>query len=197
MKFALIGKIAGALALTMSLAACVDMTQDVLVTSDTTAKLTVTTVMSKDIYPMIKAGGAGDDAKPFCKEEGSELTENADGSATCVMTSEGAFADLKYDDSDNSSKPTFTTNPDGTVRVAVATKGMIGDLGAEQDEQTKAMMQQMFEGHFLMLRFGGSEIVETNMDDVGDGYAEKKMDFLELINGTIDLPEELFAVVRP
>ena len=73
---------------------------------------------------MIKAGGAGDDAKPFCKEEGSELTENADGSATCVMTSEGAFADLKYDDSDNSSKPTFTTNPDGTVRVAVATKGM-------------------------------------------------------------------------
>ena len=198
MKFATVAKIAGALALTMSLAACVDMTQDVRVTSTTTADLTVTTVMSKDIYPMIKAGAAGDDAEPFCKEEGSTLTENADGSATCVMTSSGAFADLKYDDSDNSSKPTFTANPDGTVRVAVATKGMIGDLGADgQDEQTKAMMQQMFEGHFLMLRFGGSEVVETNMDDVGDGYAEKKMDFLELINGTIELPEELYAVVRP
>lgn len=197
MKFALIGKIAGALALTMSLAACVDMTQDVFVTSDTTAKLTVTTVMSKDIYPMIKAGAAGENAEPFCKEEGSTLTENEDGSATCVMTSEGAFADLKYDDSNSSSKPTFTANPDGTVRVAVKTEGMIGDLGSEQDAQTKAMLQQMFEGRFLTLRFGGAEVVETNMDDVGDGYAEKKMAFLELINGTIELPEELYAVVRP
>jgi hypothetical protein len=197
MKFALIGKIAGALALTMSLAACVDMTQDIKVTSTTTADLIVTTVMSKDIYPMIKAGAAGDDAEPFCKEEGSTLTENADGSATCVMTSSGAFDELKYDEDDSSSKPTFTANPDGTVRVAVETKGMIGDLGAEQDEQTKAMMQQMFEGHFLTLRFGGSEVVETNMDDLGDGYAEKKMAFLDLINGTIELPEELYAVVRP
>ena len=84
MKFAIVAKIAGALALTMSLAACVDMTQDVKVTSTETAELTVTTVMSKDIYPMIKAGGAGDNAEPFCKEEGSTLTENADGSATCV-----------------------------------------------------------------------------------------------------------------
>ena len=197
MKFALIGKIAGALALTMSLAACVDMTQDVFVTSDTTAKLTVTTVMSKDIYPMIKAGAAGENAEPFCKEEGSTLTENEDGSATCVMTSEGAFADLKYDDSNASSKPTFTANPDGTVRVAVKTEGMIGDLGSEQDAQTKAMLQQMFEGRFLTLRFGGAEIVETNMDDVGDGYAEKKMSFLDLINGTIELPEELYAVLQP
>jgi hypothetical protein len=197
MKFVTVAKIAGALALTMSLAACIDMTQDIKVTSDTTAQLSVTTVMSKDIYPMIKAGGGGDDAKPFCKEDGSTLTENDDGSATCVMVSDGAFADLKYDDSDTSTKPTFTANPDGTVRVSVVTKGMIGDLGAEQDEQTKAMMQQMFEGHFLTLRFGGGEVVETNMDDVGDGYAEKKMSFLELINGTIELPDELYAVVRP
>ena len=199
MKLATLGQIAGVLALTLGLAGCIDMTQDIKVTSTTTAKATITQTMGADIYAMVKAAGEGDsaDSKPFCKAEGDVLTENADGSGTCVMTSEGAFADLKYDDSDNSSKPTFTANPDGTVRVAVATKGMIGDLGAEQDEQTKAMMQQMFEGHFLMLRFGGSEIVETNMDDVGDGYAEKKMDFLELINGTIELPEELYAVVRP
>jgi hypothetical protein len=197
MNFLSIGKIAGIVALTIGLAGCVDMTQDILVTSNTAASATVTTVMSKDIYPMIKAGAAGDDAEPFCKEEGSTLTENADGSATCVMVSEGAFADLKFDEDDSSSKPTFTANPDGTVRVAVETKGLIGDLGAEQDEQTKAMIQQMFQGHFLMLRFGGSEVIETNMDDVGDGYAEKKMSFLDLINGTIELPEELYAVVRP
>lgn len=197
MNFISIGKIAGVLALSIGLAGCVDMTQDIFITSDTTATATVTTTMSADIYPMIKAGAAGEDAEPFCAEEGSTLTENADGSATCVMVSEGAFADLKFDEDDSSSKPTFTTNPDGTVRVAVQTEGMIGDLGAEQDEQTKAMLQQMFQDRFLTLRFGGSEVVETNMDDVGDGYAEKKMPFLDLINGTIELPEELYAVVRP
>lgn len=197
MNFPMIGKIAGVLALTIGLAGCVDMTQDILVTSDTTAKATITTTMSAEIYPMIKAGAAGEDAEPFCAEEGSTLTENADQSATCVAVSEGAFADLKFDDDDSSSKPVFTTNPDGTVRIAVTTKGMIGELGAEQDEQTKAMMQQMFEGRFLTLRFGGAEVVETNMDDVGGGYAEKKMAFLDLMNGTIELPEELYAVVRP
>lgn len=197
MNFSTIGKLAGVLALTVGLAGCVDMTQDLKVTSATTALATITTTMSADIYPMIKAGAAGEDADPFCEEEGSTLTENEDGSATCVMVSEGDFADLKFDEDDSSSKPTFTANPDGTVRVAVQTEGMIGELGAEQDAQTKAMMQQMFEGRFLTLRFGGSEVVETNMDDVGGGYAEKKMAFLDLINGTIELPEELYAVVRP
>ncbi|RYE07284.1 MAG: hypothetical protein EOP22_18425 [Hyphomicrobiales bacterium] len=197
MNFSTIGKLAGVLALTVGLAGCVDMTQDLKITSATTALATITTTMSADIYPMIKAGAAGEDADPFCEEEGSTLTENADGSATCVMVSEGNFADLKFDEDDSSSKPTFTANPDGTVRVAVQTEGMIGELGAEQDAQTKAMMQQMFEGRFLTLRFGGSQVIETNMDDVGGGYAEKKMAFLDLINGTIELPEELYAVVRP
>ena len=78
--------------------------------------------------------------------------------------------------------PVFSQNPEN---------------GWGYSEQTKAMLQQMFADRFLTLRFGGAEIVETNMDDVGDGYAEKKMPFLELINGTIVLPEELYAVVRP
>jgi hypothetical protein len=197
MNFTAIGKIAGVIALTVGLAGCVDMTQDILITSDTTATATVTTTMSADIYPMIKAGAAGDDAEPFCAEEGSTLTEHEDGSATCVMVSEGAFDELNFDDDDSSSKPTFTTNPDGSVRVAVETEGMIGDLGSEEDEQAKAMIQQMFQDRYLTLRFGGSEVVETNMDDVGDGYAEKKIPFLDLINGTIELPDELYAVVRP
>ena len=42
MKLALIGRIAGALTLTLGLAACVDMTQDLTVTSETTAKATMT-----------------------------------------------------------------------------------------------------------------------------------------------------------
>ena len=42
MKLALIGRIAGVAALTMGLAACVDMTEELTVTSDTTAKATMT-----------------------------------------------------------------------------------------------------------------------------------------------------------
>lgn len=198
MNFPQIGKLAGVLALSIGLAGCVDMTQDIRVTSTQTAKATITTTMSAEIYPMIKAGAAGDEAEPFCEEAGATLTENADGSATCVVVSEGNFADLNFDSDDGSGKPVFTANPDGTVRVAVPTKDMMGELGSDQmDEQTKAMMQQLFEGRYLTLRFGGSQVVDTNMDNVGGGYAEKKMSFLDLINGTIELPAELYAVVRP
>jgi hypothetical protein len=200
MTLHIIGRLAGVLALTVGLAGCIDVSMDIKVKSPTEAKATMTQTIGAQFYPMIKASAKDKDAggDSFCAgEDKGTLTENADGSATCVMTSSGAFDELKYDEDDSSSKPTFTANPDGTVRVAVETKGMIGDLGAEQDEQTKAMMQQMFEGHFLPLRFGGAEVVETNMDDVGDGYAEKKMAFLDLINGTMELPEELYAVVRP
>ena len=51
MNFTPIGKIAGVLALTIGLAGCVDMTQDILITSDTTAKATVTTTM---IWPRLE-----------------------------------------------------------------------------------------------------------------------------------------------
>ena len=200
MKLATLGRIAGVLALTVGLAGCIDMTQDIKVTSTTTAAATITQTMGADIYAMVKAAGEGDsaDSKPFCKAEGDVLTENADGSGTCVMTSEGAFANLKYDADDNSAKPSFTDNGDGTVKVAVKTAGMVGDLGKETDPQTQAMMKQMFEGHFLTIRFGGSEVVDTNMTKTDDGsYAEIKIPFLELIDGTAKLPDELYAVVRP
>jgi len=198
MNFFQIGKLAGVVAMAVGLAGCVDMTQDIRITSTTTAKATITTTMSADVYPMIKAGMAGEDADPFCEEAGATLTENADGSATCVVVSEGNFDDLNLDNEDGGGKPVFTTNADGTVRIAVPTKDMVGELGSDElDAQTKAMLQQMFEGRYLTLRFGGAALVETNMDDVGGGYAEKKMPFLELINGTIELPEELYAVVRP
>jgi hypothetical protein len=196
MKFTTLAKIAGALALTMGLAGCIDMTNDIYITSPTTAKATITSTMAADVYAMVKAGGnKGDD--PFCTKEGETLTENADGSGTCVAISEGAFADLKFDD--GGSKPVITSNDDGTVRIAIATKGMMGDLGADKDPETAAMLKQMFEGHFLTIRFGGAEIVESNMEAAADSpeYVEIKIPFLGLMDGTAELPEELYAVIRP
>jgi hypothetical protein len=196
MKLALIGRIAGALALTLGLAGCIDMTNDIYITSSTTARATITSTMGADIYAMVKAGGnQGDD--PFCQGEGETLTENADGSGTCVAVSEGDFTELKFDD--GGSKPTIVTQADGTVRIAIPTKDMMGDLGSETDPQTVEMLKQMFEGRFLTIRFGGREIVESNMDAAPDSaeYVEIKIPFVDLLNGTATLPEELYAVIRP
>ena len=124
MKLALIGRIAGVVVLTMGLAACVDMTEELAVTSDTTAKATMTMTMGADIYSMMKTAdqsGSKDEDK-FCAKEGEQLTENADGSATCVASSEGTFDQLKFDEGD--SKPTFKVVSPGTVRVAFPTTRM-------------------------------------------------------------------------
>jgi hypothetical protein len=197
MKFATIGRIAGVLAMTMGLAACVDMTEELAVTSDTTAKATMTMQMGADIYTMMKSADTANtkDDDKFCGKEGETLTENADGSATCVAVSEGSFADLKFDEGD--SKPTFTVVSPGVVRVAFPTKDMAGDLGKDSDPQTAAMMKQMFDGHYVTLRITGRQISESNMTINGDKTAaEMKIAFLDLINGTAKLPDELYAVVQ-
>jgi hypothetical protein len=193
----MIGRIVGVVALTMGLAACVDMTEELTVTSDTTAKATMTMTMGSDIYAMMKAAETSD-TKPedkFCGKDGEQLTQNSDGSATCVATSEGTFDQLQFDEGD--SKPTFTVVSPGLVRVAFPTKGMMGEFGKDSDEQTAAMMKQMFDGHFLTIRIGGREVTDTNLTPSADrSSAEIKIPFLALIDGTAQLPEELYAVVR-
>jgi hypothetical protein len=195
MNFAPIFRLAGALTLTLGLAGCIDMTSDVYVTSSTTAKATVTSTMSSEVYGMFKGGD--DDDEAFCAEPDSTLTENADGSATCVVVSEGSFAELDFDD--EGSRPVFTTNPDGTVRIAIATEGMLGDFGDADDAETAEMMKALFDGHFLTLRFGGADIVDSNMERAPDSanYVEMKLPFLGLLDGSLALPSELYAVIRP
>lgn len=206
MTFLSIGKLAGAIALTVGLAACIDVTMDVEVLSETTGKATVTSVMGADIYPMVKAGAASGDSQSadngFCKEEGSVLTENADGSATCVQVTEGNFADLMKDDS-NKQSATFTVVSPGVVRAAMKTADMKADLNAstgseeQMDDETKAMMAAFFEGRALTVKFSGREILESNMDIAADKKsATKVIPFLDLINGTVDLPDELYAVIK-
>lgn len=192
------GRLAGVLALTAGLAGCIDITMDIEVQSETTGKATTTSVMGADFYAMAKTGAASADAKPedgFCQEEGSVLTENADGSATCVLTLEGSFADLKLEEDDGAS---FTVVSPGVVKVAFKTDDMKGELGTEgQDEQTKQMMLAFFEGHSIIIRIRGKEVTDTNMTLSADRTsAEVVIPFLDLINGTIELPDELYATVK-
>lgn len=206
MTIHIVGRLAGVLAISLSLAGCIDMSMDLEVLSETTGKATVTSTMGKDIYPMVKASAASGEQKAddgFCKEANSVLTENADGGATCVQVTEGPFADLTKGDE---SGATFTVVSPGVVRVAFKTADMKGDIAAstggtdgkqEMDAETKAMMAAFFEGHMLTLRIKGKEVTDTNMDLSADKTsAEKVIPFLDLINGTVDLPEELYAVVR-
>lgn len=192
-------RLSGIVLLTMGLAGCIDLTMDIQVLSETEGKATTTSVMAADFYAMVKAGAAGTEAKTedgFCQEEGAQLTENADGSATCVLTVEGKFADLKLNEGDSGAS--FTVVSPGVVRVAFKTEDMKGELGTEeQDEQTKQMMQAFFEGKAITIRIRGKEVTDTNMTLSADKTsAEMVIPFLDLINGTIDLPPELYATVK-
>lgn len=199
MNFRIIGQLAGALALTVGLAGCMDVTMDVEIQSETNGKSTTTMVMGADFYAMAKAGmasnqeGASEDG--FCTEEGAVLTENADGSATCTITVEGTFAELKGEGDDGAK---FEVVSPGVVRVSFSTADMSSEVGAEgQDEESKAMMQAFFEGHNITLRVSGKEITESNMTIAGDRKsAEIVIPFLDLINGTANLPAELHATVK-
>jgi hypothetical protein len=213
MTIQFIGKLTGVLALTLGLAGCIDATVDVEVQSETNAKAVMTQKMGADIYSMVKMGaaqakeGATTTETPgtetaaedeFCA--GGELTEGSDGGATCVMSSEGAFADVKFGDTKDEDTAVFTSAGPGLVKVAFPTKDMAGEIGAGEgamDEETKQMMQAFFEGHTITLRVHGGEITDTNMTKAGDGQsAETVIPFLDLINGTAELPEELYAVVK-
>lgn len=205
MTVRILGRLAGAMAITLALAGCIDMTMDLDIQSDTTGKATVTTLMGADFYPMVKASASGEnksaDTEGFCNEADSTLTENADGSATCVQVREGAFANL-MEGEDNGM--TITQVSPGVVRVAFDTKSMKGDLASstgsgeeEMDEQTKAMITGIFTGHTITMRVHGKEVTDTNMELSADHTtAEKAIPFVDLINGTTDLPDELYAVVK-
>ena len=200
-------RLAGVLMLGASLAGCMDVTAEIDVTSETTGKATTIMTMGAEFYPMIKqmqeaAEAGGEDASAsagsdFCQEEGDVLTENADGSATCTSVVEGNLAEITADDDGPNEDTTFTVVSPGVVRVAFKTSEMKTQVtqGEEQDEQTAAMMKAYFEGHNITIRIKGKRIVDTNMTKVGDNAAETVIPFTDLLDGNVELPEELFAVV--
>lgn len=196
MNLNLFGKLAGATALALGLSACVDVDIDVALTSPTTARATMTQTMSADLYSMVKMAEESEGSEGGFCEEGN-VTENADGSATCSIVEEGPFADLDLGQDEGGI--TFTDAGPGLVRIALSTADMTSELGVEEemDEETKQMMLSFFEGHNITVSFAGSEVTDTNMTRAADGRsASQVIPMLELINGTLDLPDELYAVVR-
>lgn len=193
-----LGRLAGVLALTAGLAGCIDMTAEIEVLSETTGKATTTMTMGAEFYPMIKQmaeSGEQSAEDGFCVKFNEVLTENGDGSATCTTVIEGKFDDLKSSDSP-SEDASFTVVSPGVVRVAMKSEGMASEVTEGQDEQTAQMMKAYFDGHNITIRIKGKKVTESNMTVSDDGTtAEIVIPFLSLMDGTAQLPEELFAVV--
>jgi hypothetical protein len=199
MSIATTTKFAAVMLLGSALAGCLDADVDIALTSDTTARVTMTQVMGAEFYSMLKlsnaeaeAGAAGDE---FCVE--GELTEGDDGSATCIIVEEGPFADLEMGDAEEAIS--FTPAGPGLVRIALPTAEMRAEIGVddELDAETRQMVEAFFTGHAVTVRFSGAEITDTNMVLSADRRsAEQVIAFTELLGGTLDLPEELYAVVR-
>ena len=217
MSLQIFGRLAGAVVMTIALAGCVDVTMDVKVKNATEAQGTMTQTIAAQFYSMVKATKSGDSSSSsnFC-DKGGKLTENSDGSATCVYVKEGKFADLKFDDQNGDMS--FTSPGPGLVKVSFPTaalsKGISkaasasspgGDPSGKASDaqadaataQMKQMMAAYFDGHFLTLRVSGGEITDSNMTIAGDKQsAEDKIPFTDLLNGTAKLPAELYAVVK-
>ena len=200
MNMRIIGQLAGVAVLTIGLAGCMDITSDVEILSETDGRITTTSVMSAEIYAMTTSGMAAateeGETDGFCNEEGATLTENADGSATCVVVVEGTFEELS--EGDEGGGAVYEVVSPGVVKVSFSTESMKGELGAndEDDEQTKAMMLAFFEGHAITIRVRGKEVLDTNMTRAGDGAAEVVIPFVDLINGTLEMPDTLYATVQ-
>jgi hypothetical protein len=207
MNFRILGRLAGVLAVTAGLAGCMDVEAEIEVLSATTGKATTSMTIGADFYPMIKqmseAGGEGVKSEPFCAKDGEELTENDDGSATCVTTKEGELATLtEGEDGGPSEDASFTEVSPGVIRVAFKTSDMKSQVaegaggGSAEDAQAMAMIKPYFEGHTISITIKGKKITETNMTASDDGTsATTEIPFNDLLDGKANVPDELYAIV--
>jgi hypothetical protein len=207
MDFRILGRLAGVLAVTAGLAGCMDVEAEIEVLSATTGKATTSMTIGADFYPMIKqmseAGGEGVKSEPFCAKDGEELTENDDGSATCVTTKEGELATLtEGEDGGPSEDASFTEVSPGVIRVAFKTSDMKSQVaegaggGSAEDAQAMAMIKPYFEGHTISITIKGKKITETNMTASDDGTsATTEIPFNDLLDGKANVPDELYAIV--
>ena len=155
------------------------------------------------VKQMSEAGGEGVKSEPFCAKDGEELTENDDGSATCVTTKEGELATLtEGEDGGPSEDASFTEVSPGVIRVAFKTSDMKSQVaegaggGSAEDAQAMAMIKPYFEGHTISITIKGKKITETNMTASDDGTsATTEIPFNDLLDGKATVPDELYAIV--
>lgn len=191
-----IARLGGIAVLTLGLAACMDVNMDLEILSETEGRATMTTSVSNDIYAMIEQQGeeGGDE---FCPD--GEVVAG-DATTECIVISEGKFDEL--DLGEDADGPVIEAVGNGQVRVSLPMSELNEEVaqgmgGGEEDPEMTAMIATMFEGHAITINVSGGEIVDTNMEinDAGTA-ASYRIPFEGLMQGTLDVPDEIYAVVQ-
>lgn len=195
MNRSIITRAAGAVALATLLTGCFDMDVDIEVLGADEALMTTTVVLDRNTFMMLQAGGGDSD---FCGPT-SEITEEAD-TVTCVDTERGSFAEVFDADEEDEPQPTVEAVSPGVYRIGLPT-GEINDQlsmgGAGDNAQARAMIESLFAGRTMTVGITGKEILETNMELSEDGKtARLVISFDDVLAGTIEVPDESYAVVR-
>jgi hypothetical protein len=185
----------------LALAACVDVDMDTTILDADRVRVSGHIQMERAMFDM--AGGGTDG---FCPEdEGGTLTLT-DQHARCTITQTGTFAEIFeaaaggiVDDADEETPmPTATDVGDGTVRVVFP----LGDIAGEAeamgaDPGMVAMFRPMMEGHSIILRISGAEIVSSNGKISPDRTSSVlTIPLTDLLDGPQAIPASFEAVVR-
>ena len=194
-NFTAFSKLGGAALITLGLAACVDISMDIEISSETEATATVITAMSSDIYAMISAQAEeGDD---FCDD--GELVETGP-SVECIVVRSGPFDELELGDEEGEG-PIIEAIGNRQVRVTFPVGELVDQVsegtGVGDDPEMAALFAQMFEGAQITLSVSGGPIVSSNMEIADDGQSALiEIPLTDILTGQTELTEDLFAVVQ-
>lgn len=174
----------GFVTLTFSLAGCADISADVALLDEGTARATVSyTTDEATAASLADAVGPGEEA-PICENIAS-------GVVTCVMTRTDTYAGLSEDGLK------IDVQPDLQIKVSFDTSMLTGDLAAGP-EQTDfmEMYRELFVGRRMSLSISGGAVTESNMLIDGANQAKIDLSLEDVFSGDFDLPATYYAVIR-
>ena len=183
---------AAAAGIVLTLAACVDVDMETTVLGPDEARVSGYMQVDRGMFDMM---GASSD---FCPEDEGGTIEFTDTHVRCTITQTGSFAEIFKEVDDEMPTPVATDLGDGKVRVSFP----LGDMASEAEEMSEdpnmvAMFRPMMEGHSIVLRISGAEIVSTN-GTISDDRTSAMLEIVltDLLDGPETIPETFEAVVR-
>jgi hypothetical protein len=183
---------AAAAGIVLSLAACVDVDMETTVLGPDEARVSGYMQVDRGMYDTMGA------SSEFCPEEEGGTIELTNAHVRCVISQTGSFEEIFEAAGEDTPSPTATDLGDGTVRVSFP----LGDVAGEAQEMSAdpnmvAMFRPMMEGHSIVLRISGAEIVSSNGTISDDGTsAMLEIVLTDLLDGPETIPETFEAVVR-
>ena len=134
-------------------------------------------------------------AARFCSTGG--LLKRVDGGASCIEVSQGGFDEIALGALQQ--QLSFTPQGEGLVRIALPTQQLLDLVHPNMalDPEIEQSIPAMFANRKITIGFSGAEVTESNMTIAKDALsASQEISILGLIDGTAELPDEYYAVVR-